>query len=93
MFGFIKRSEYDRLYEEYKMLEVKLETLAHDNCKLRNELNAIKPVVENKNWEPAVSRDCGVCAFVVRSKWNGSIIGCRKNCVCKDFRLEEKANA
>ena len=49
------------------------------------ELDSIKPVINSPGYEPALSRDCGDCKYVVRGRWNGEIIGCRKNNVCEDF--------
>lgn len=53
------------------------------------ELSAIKPVVENKDLAPAVSARCEKCTYVVRSKFDGSILGCCKNVVCKDYKPKE----
>lgn len=49
------------------------------------ELDSIKPVINSPGYEPALSRDCGDCKYVARGRWNGEIIGCRKNNVCDDF--------
>lgn len=60
------------------------------NEALKEELAAIKSVVENKDIKPPVSRDCGDCKFAVYSPWdNISVIGCRKDCLCEDFTPKE----
>lgn len=53
---------------------------------LKNELNEIKPIVEDKKLKPAISKDCAYCKFVVRSRSDNSVIGCCKDNVCEDFR-------
>ena len=70
--------KYFELNEKYCDLQIK-------NKNLSEELKRIKPVVESKDYKPALSKDCGDCKFCVRSSWNGCIIGCRKDNVCADF--------
>lgn len=72
-------------YDYVTKLKNENRDLKREKSSLEAELRAIKPVVENKDWAPAISRDCGECKLVVRSRWDGSIIGCRKPCVCDDF--------
>ena len=57
---------------------------------LEAELKAIKPILENKDYKPAITKDCGDCRYVVRSKYSGDIIGCRKDIVCEDFKEKEE---
>lgn len=69
-------------------IEKKIRNIEHENMMLRGELEAIKPVLENKNHKPAMSKDCDECKYCVRSSWNGEVIGCRKDNVCEDFKLK-----
>lgn len=63
----------------------RIQELSHENSNLKNELESIKPIIANKDLKPAISRDCINCKFVVKSRWNGEILGCRKDIVCEDF--------
>ena len=63
----------------------KYHDLQFENSNLKEELKRIKPIVESKDYKPALSKDCGDCKFCVRSPWNDDIIGCRKDNVCADF--------
>lgn len=62
----------------------------HEKIKVEAELSVIKPIIESKQYEPAISSDCDLCKFVVRSVWNNDIIGCRKNSVCEDYAPKEE---
>ena len=73
-----------KIEAENNMLNMKVEELEH-------ELNIIKPVLENKELRDAVSVDCDACKYVVRSRWDGRVLKCRKGVVCKDFE-EAKIN-
>lgn len=54
------------------------------------ELNEIKSVLKTGKYEPAMSRDCSECRFVVVSPWNrAQPIGCRKNLVCESFERKK----
>lgn len=88
MFGFVKKM--NELRDENLELLDKIINLERDKIKAEAELRALKPVVKNKGWKPAMSSDCGECVYVVRSKWNRDIIGCRKDCVCEDFKSKEE---
>lgn len=64
------------------------DSLFESNIELRkaqHELEEIKPVVESKNYKPAISEDCLCCKYVILSNVTGNIIGCRKDNVCEDF--------
>ena len=82
----VNEDAYNYLME----LKDRLEKLEYENKKLVNELGAIKPVLATEGMKPAVHISCGGCRFVVRSKWNGDIIGCNKDCVCRDFYPKEE---
>lgn len=75
----------DKSREYLFYIEKKLRDVEYENSNLKKELDAIKPVLENKNYKPAMSKECDKCKYCVRSSWNGEIIGCRKDNVCKDF--------
>lgn len=74
------------------VLELKQEisSLKHTKIELERELKAIKPIVERKEYKPAVSEDCFNCIYVVKSSFNGDILGCRKDNVCEDYKPEER---
>ena len=70
----------------------RIQELSHENSNLKHkisnlkyELESIKPIIATKDLKPAISRDCINCKFVVKSPWNGAILGCRKDIVCEDF--------
>lgn len=70
--------------EVYDYIE-QLQNKEFELSKVRNELEAVKPIFESKDYKPAISEDCGKCKYVVRSSYNGRIIGCRKDNVCEDY--------
>lgn len=65
-----------------------LEEIQFEKRKLERELETIKPVLENPDLKQALSEKCNDCRFVVRSKWNGHILGCKKGIVCDDYERE-----
>ena len=71
-------------------LEQEIRDLKHENNELEKELKAIKPVIERKEYKPAISEDCYNCIYVVKSPLNSNILGCRKDNVCTDYKPEEK---
>lgn len=101
MFG--KKTTYpvyiDSIKFEVKdlMLVYMIERLKDDNGDLKrkmaemtHELTRIKPILEHKDFKPAISKDCADCKFAVKSQWNHEILGCRKNNLCEDFSLKEE---
>ena len=82
----IKKIDYK---EKYFEIDKKYQDLQFENLNLKAELKCIKPIVESKDYKPALSKDCGDCKFCVRSPWNNDIIGCRKDNVCADFETME----
>ena len=79
-------------YDYISKLKEKIKDLEYKKDNIEEELKAIKPILEYKNYQPALSRDCGECKFVVRSRRSGDIIGRRKNSVCDDFVKEDMHN-
>lgn len=77
-------------YNYIVQLRNDMNDIKHEKIKVEAELRAIKPVIESKQYEPAISSDCGECKFVVRSMWSNDIIGCRKNGVCEDYAPKEE---
>ena len=71
-------------------LEQEIRDLKYKNSELEKELKAIKPVVERKEYKPAISEDCYNCIYVVKSPFNSNILGCRKDNVCTDYKPEEQ---
>ena len=82
----IKKINYK---EKYFEIDEKYQDLQFENLNLKAELKCIKPIVESKDYKPALSKDCGDCKFCVRSPWNNDIIGCRKDNVGADFETME----
>lgn len=82
----IKKINYK---EKYFEINEKYQDLQFENLNLKAELKCIKPIVESKDYKPALSKNCGDCKFCVRSPWNNDIIGCRKDNVCADFETME----
>ena len=72
----------DKLRSEIFELEFK-------KGKLQKELETIKPVIETGTLKPAVSGYCKDCKFVVKSRWNGQILGCCKGNLCDAFSPAE----
>lgn len=70
-------------------LERDLDNAKHNARMAKNELECIKPIVESKKLKPAVSKSCENCRYVVTSRWDGEVLGCRKDCVCEDFSPKE----
>lgn len=104
MFGKVKKDDYIIFCDGYPMsvsenvkkyvtkLELKLNNTEYELSKARQELKAIKPVIETGKLKPAVSKYCGDCKHCVKSTWNSDILGCNKDCICGDFKpidLEE----
>lgn len=76
----------DGLFES----DIELRKVKHELEEIKHELEEIKPVVESKNYKPAISEDCLCCKYVIRSTVTGNIIGCRKDNVCEDFVKESE---
>lgn len=78
-------------YNILKSIRSHMEALELENEGLKAELEAIKPVIENPDYKPPKSRDCCDCKFAVYNPWdNISVIGCRKDSLCEDFKPKEK---
>ena len=75
----------DETLKYINKLREELDNVKFEKIKLEKELKAIKPVIENKKLKPAISAHCLDCKFVVKSNWNGNILGCKKDCVCDSF--------
>ena len=71
-------------------LEQEIRDLKYKNSELEKELKAIKPVVERKEYKPAISEDCYNCIYVVKSPFNNNILGYKKGSVSEDYKPEEK---
>lgn len=66
-----------------RVLEIRLEDL-------EQELKAIKPVIEHKDYKPCISAKCCDCIYSVRSSHDNRLLGCFKDNVCEDFVPKEK---
>lgn len=81
------------LYQYIKKLTDDISSLKTENTDLtskyrhaKSELDSIKHIVERKDYAPAISKDCEECKFALLSRLSGAVIGCRKNCLCDDFK-------
>ena len=80
----------EHMFNYVTELEQEIRNLKYKNSELEKELKAVKPVVERKEYKPAISEDCYHCIYVVKSHFNSDILGCRKGSVCEDYKPEEK---
>lgn len=78
---------------ENLMLVNMIERLKNDNLELKRkmaimteELKEIKPIIEHKDFKPALSKECADCRFVIMHPWNHEVLGCRKDNLCEDFK-------
>lgn len=71
-------------------LKKEIHELKHKKRSAELELEALRPVIENPKYKPAMSNDCDECKFVVKNRWNGRVIGCRKDNLCGDFMPREE---
>lgn len=71
-------------------LRDELRDTKHELTVMECELKRIKPIIEHKDFKPAVSKDCADCQFVVKSPWDHEVLGCRKDNLCEDFRKKEE---
>lgn len=97
MFGFsiVKTKDYVQMRKRVVDLETKLydlekdyHNIKFDKIKLETELNEIRPILDSKNYKPALSEECIQCEYSVVSRFN-RLIGCRKDIVCEDFKKKE----
>ena len=79
-----------RVFNYVVELKREIRDLKHTRIELEKELKAIKPIVERKEYKPAISQDCYNCVYVVKSPFNNNILGCRKDNVCENYKPEEK---
>ena len=80
--------EGERYYVDQEVYDY-IDELRLENTELKNELNEIKPVLSTAHYDPPVSKDCAECVYVVKSIWDGTPIGCRKNLLCESFKRKE----
>lgn len=57
--------------------------------KYKQELDSIKPILTSKDYKPAISEDCKCCKYVVISRWDKAVLGCRKGNLCDDFEEDK----
>lgn len=80
-----KLLDFDSTVDLVKSLYKEKEQLKDKTYRLEKELEAIKPILESKEYTPALSEDCGDCKYVVRNPFNRTVVGCRKNNLCAFF--------
>ena len=95
MFGNRKRIE--ELEQENRDLIRKIDHLSYENMRLKAEkelaeehLKKVLPIVEHKDFKPALSEDCYDCKYGVLDTYTKEVIGCRKDNVCGDFKPEDE---
>lgn len=81
--------ELKALREEIMRLKQELDTYKLKNSKLTAELESLKPILNTPNLKPAVSSRCRYCKFAVINRYNNSLVGCMKDCVCEDFEEDK----
>lgn len=79
-----------KIYEVNEAVYNYITALEKDLYKVKGELEIIKPILENKDLKPAISKDCQDCKYAVKSRWNGDPLGCRKDNLCPDFTPMEE---
>lgn len=73
------------VYNYMRHLEFKCARIEAEKSGLERELDAIRPIINDEHFETAISAGCGECKYVVRSPYNGRILGCRRKNVCEGF--------
>ena len=76
------------LKEKWKLGDKNIE-LDKKVAMLEKELAAIKPVIENPDFKPAISAKCIECKLAARSTFTGQLLGCIKGLVCDDFERKD----
>ena len=96
MFGS-KARRLKELEEELRELHYKNDDLRYENMQIKVEkheleehLKKVLPIVEHKDFKPALSKDCYDCVYGVLDPMTNAVIGCRKDNVCSDFKPEEE---
>lgn len=85
-----KLARYIRyLKDEHVNHICEISRLKYENEKLKTELECIKPIIEKKELEPAISNRCDKCKFAVKSKWNNEVLGCCRKSVCEYYSPKE----
>lgn len=91
MFNKKLKIENERLRKMIDKLEIEKEELWTENFDLKfkndclnEELESIKPIVENPKLKPVVSYQCNTCKYCVKSR-NRDVLGCNKDVVCEGF--------
>lgn len=78
------------VYNYISNLRTENRDLKRENEKLNYELKYIKPIVENKELKPAISKNCEDCIYCIKSPfYRKDILGCIKDNVCDDFKKGE----
>lgn len=82
-----------RVARHFENLEYENRKLKNDVEELRKKIDEIQTYSKQEGYAPAISRECGDCKYVITSRhrgYGGSIIGCRKNMICEDFKPERE---
>ena len=75
----------EKVWRHIRELVEKINELHEDNNMKKRELDSLKPIVETKEYKPAIGEECVDCKYVVLNRWNNHPVGCRKGNVCEDF--------
>lgn len=86
----------DRMFyvppEVKRYIDEQIQTITNLSDKkwsLEQQLERIKPIVEDKKLKPALSQNCSGCKYVVKSSWNGEPLKCCRDSVCEDYTPKE----
>lgn len=77
--------EVKEYIKDLERIEMELFCERKERRRLEIELDNIKPILNSKDYKPAISKDCGDCKYVVKTKCSGYVIGCRKDNLCDNF--------
>ena len=78
-----------RVYDYVIELENELNDYKRQVLRLSTEINELVPLLKDKPYGPAISKDCKTCRYCVIR--NSRVLGCMKNNVCEDYQKENMA--
>lgn len=87
------KNQYNRKAEEKVNLELENQHLKTENSNLQRKLKELEffvPKIKSGEIKKAVSKECESCEYCVKSSIDNSIYGCKKDCVCNDYKEQPK---
>lgn len=88
------KEEYNKKVCEKIDLEVENQDLKNENSRLKKQLEELKffvPKIKEGKIKKVISKECSTCEYCVQSSFGSVIYGCKKNCVCKDYKEQSKS--